>query len=66
MHVQSHPVYSSVLLYALSPVLFNVYTVGKPAGRTHSFADDRLAYRTCRDKQVTADSVQEDIDRIGA
>ena len=57
---------------ALSPVLFNVYTVGitsnqlEGPGRTLSFADDGLAYRTGRDRQAIADSVQEELDRIGA
>ena len=56
---------------ALSPVLFNVYTVGITAdqmrgpGRTLSFADDGLAYRTGKDRQAIADSVQEELDRIG-
>ena len=36
------------------------------SGRTHNFADESLAYRTGRNKQATADSVQEDIDRIEA
>ena len=57
---------------ALSPVLFNVYTVGitsnqlEGPGRTLSFADDGLAYRTGKDRQVIANSVQEELDRIGA
>ena len=48
---------------ALSPVLFNVYTAGitsnqlEGPGRTLSFADDGLAYRTGRDRQEIADSV---------
>ena len=56
---------------ALSPVLFNVYTVGITAnqlsgpGRTLSFADDGLAYRTGKERQAIADSVQEELDRIG-
>ena len=43
---------------ALSPVLFNVFTVGitsnqlEGPGRTLSFADDGLAYRTRKDRQV--------------
>lgn len=55
---------------ALSPVLFNVYTVGitsnqlEGPGRTLSFADDGLTYRTGRNRQAMADSVQEELDRI--
>ena len=56
---------------ALSPVLFNVYTVGitsnqlEGPGRTLSFADDVLAYRTGKDRQAIAASAQEELDRIG-
>ena len=45
---------------ALSPVLFNIYTVGimsnqlKGPGRTVSFADDMLSYRQGKDRQKTA------------
>ena len=52
---------------ALSPVLFNVYTVGitsnqlEGPGRTLSFADDVLAYRTGKDRQAIAASAQEEL-----
>ena len=55
---------------ALSPVLFNIYTVGitsnqlEGPGRTLSFADDILAYRQGRDRQATADNLQEELDRL--
>ncbi len=55
---------------ALSPVLFNVYTVGitsnrleKP-GRTLSFADDVLVYRNGKDRQLTSESIQLEMNRI--
>ncbi|XP_005100772.1 uncharacterized protein LOC101853703 [Aplysia californica] len=57
---------------ALSPVLFNVYTVGitssqlEGPGRTLSFMDDGLAYRTGKDRQVIASSLQKELDRMGA
>ena len=56
---------------ALSPVLFNVYTVGitsnqlEGPGRTYSFADDVLVYRSGRVREEVARSAQEEIDRIG-
>ena len=56
---------------ALSPVLFNVYTVGitsnqlEGPGKVLSFADDILVYRHGKDRQIMADSVQEELDRIG-
>ena len=56
---------------ALSPVLFNVYTVGitsnqlEGPGRTLSFADDVLVYRSGRVREDIAKSAQEEIDRIG-
>ena len=56
---------------ALSPVLFNVYTVGitsnqlEGPGRTLSFADDVLVYRSGRVRDDIAKSAQEEIDRIG-
>ena len=56
---------------ALSPVLFNVYTVGitsnqlEGPGRTRSFADDGLVSRTGKVRQTIADSAQEELDRIG-
>ena len=56
---------------ALSPVLFNVYTVGitsnqlEGPGRTLSFADDVLVYRSGRVREEVARSAQEEIDRIG-
>ena len=56
---------------ALSPVLFNVYTVGitsnqlEGPGRTLSFADDVLVYRSGRNRDEVAQSAQEEIDRIG-
>ena len=56
---------------ALSPVLFNVYTVGitsnqlEGPGRTLSFADDVLVYRSWRVREDIAKSAQEEIDRIG-
>ena len=55
---------------ALSPVLFNVYTVGitsnqlEAPGRTLSFADDVLVYRHGKDRQAIADSVQEELNRL--
>ena len=56
---------------ALSPVLFNVYTVGitsnqlEGPGRTLSFADDGLVSRTGKCRQTIADSAQDELDRIG-
>ena len=56
---------------ALSPVLFNVYTVGitsnqlEGPGRTLSFADDFLAYRHGRERRAIADSTQQELDRLG-
>ena len=56
---------------ALFPVLFNVYTVGitsnqlEGPGRTLSFADDVLVYRSGRMREDIAKSAQEEIDRIG-
>ena len=56
---------------ALSPVLFNVYTVGitsnqlEGPGRTLSFADDVLVYRSGKVREEVARSAQEEIDRIG-
>ena len=56
---------------ALSPVLFNVYTVGitsnqlEGPGRTLSFADDVLAYRHGRERRAIADSTQQELDRLG-
>ena len=55
---------------ALSPVLFNVYTVGitsnqlEAPGRTLSFADDVLVYRHGRDRQAIVASVQEELNRL--
>ena len=55
---------------ALSPVLFNVYTVGitsnqlEAPGRTLSFADDVLVYRHGRDRQTIVASVQEELNRL--
>ena len=55
---------------ALSPVLFNVYTVGitsnqlEGPGRTLSFADDGLVSRTGKCRQTIADSAQDELDRI--
>ena len=55
---------------ARSPVLFNIYTVEitsnqlEGPGRTLSFADDILAYRQGRDRQATADNLQEELDRL--
>ena len=55
---------------ALSPVLFNVYTVGitsnqlEAPGRTLSFADDILVYRHRRDPEEIARSVQAELDRL--
>ena len=55
---------------ALSPVLFNVYTVGVTSnqlegpGRTLSFADDVLTYRQGRDRQDIASGLQEELDRL--
>ena len=52
-------------------MLFNVYTVGitsnqlEGPGKVLSFADDILVYRHGRDRQIMADSVQEELDRIG-
>jgi len=56
---------------ALSPVLFNVYTVGitsnqlEGPGRILSFADDVLIYRTGKDRQAVTEGVQGELDRIG-
>ena len=56
---------------ALSPVLFNVYTVGitsnqlEGPGRTLSFADDVLAYRHGRERRAIADSTQRELNRLG-
>ena len=56
---------------ALSPVLFNIYTVGitsnqlEAPGRTLSFADDVLVYRHGRVRQEIARSTQEELDRLG-
>ena len=56
---------------ALSPVLFNVYTVGitsnqlEAPGRTLSFADDVLVYRHGRDREEMARSAQEELNRLG-
>ena len=56
---------------ALSPVLFNVYTMGitsnqlEGPGRTLSFADDVLVYRSGRNREEIAESAQTEIDRIG-
>ena len=56
---------------ALSPVLFNIYTVGitsnqlEAPGRTLSFADDVLVYRHGRDRQEIARSAQEELNRLG-
>ena len=55
---------------ALSPVLFNIYTVGitsnqlEAPGRTLSFADDVLVYRHGRDRQAIVASVQEELNRL--
>ena len=55
---------------ALSPVLFNVYTVGvtsnqlEAPGRTLSFADDILVFRHGKDRQAIAASAQEELDRL--
>ena len=55
---------------ALSPVLFNVYTVGitsnqlEAPGRTLSFADDVLVYRHGKDRKAIVASVQEELDRL--
>ena len=55
---------------ALSPVLFNVYTVGitsnqlEGPGRTLSFADDVLAYRHGKERQAIAETTQEELNRI--
>ena len=55
---------------ALSPVLFNVYTVGitsnqlQSPGRQMSFADDMLAYRQGKSKQDIASGLQDELDRM--
>ena len=55
---------------ALSPVLFNIYTVGvtsnqlEAPGRTLSFADDVLVYRHGRNRQEIARSAQEELNRL--
>ena len=55
---------------ALSPVLFNVYTVGitsnqlEGPGRTLSFADDVLAYRQGKNRQDIASGLQVELDRM--
>ena len=56
---------------ALSPVLFNVFTIGitsnqlEGPGRTLSFADDVLVYRSGRSREAIVASAQLEIDRIG-
>ena len=56
---------------ALSPVLFNVYTLGitsnqmEGPGRVLSFADDVLVYRHGKDRRAIANGVQEELERIG-
>ena len=56
---------------ALSPVLFNIYTVGvtsnqlEAPGRTLSFADDVLVYRHGKDRQEIARSAQEELICLG-
>ena len=56
---------------ALSPVLFNVYTVGitsnqlEGPGRTLTFADDGLVSRTGKCRQRIANSAQDELNRIG-
>lgn len=56
---------------ALSPVLFNVYTVGitsnqlEAPGRTLSFADDVLVYRHGDNREEIARSAQQELNRIG-
>ncbi len=55
---------------ALSPVLFNVNTVGTTSnqleapGRTLRFADELLVYRHGKDRKAIADSVQEELNRL--
>ena len=55
---------------ALSPVLFNVYTVGiasnqlEGPGRTLSFADDVLAYRQGKRRQTTPKGLQVELNRL--
>ena len=55
---------------ALSPVLFNVYTVGitsnqlEGPGRTLSFADDVLAYRQGKRRETTAEGLQVELNRL--
>ena len=56
---------------ALSPVLFNIYTVGitsgqlEGPGRVLSFADDVLPYRQGKVRTEIAGSLQLELDRIG-
>ena len=56
---------------ALSPVLFNIYTVGitsnqlEGPGRTLSFADDVTPYRQGKIRTEIAESMQLELDRIG-
>uniref|UniRef100_A0A0B7BRJ4 Reverse transcriptase domain-containing protein n=2 Tax=Arion vulgaris TaxID=1028688 RepID=A0A0B7BRJ4_9EUPU len=55
----------------LSPVLFNVYTVGVTStqrvgvGRTMSYADDILVYRMGKDRNEIASALQCELNRIG-
>ena len=55
---------------ALSPVLFNIYTVGitsgqlEGPGRTLSFADDVTPYRQGKSRTEIADSMQLELNRI--
>ena len=55
----------------ISPVLFNVYTLGitsnqmEGPGRVLSFADDILVYRHGKDRRAIANSMQEELERIG-
>ena len=54
----------------LSPICFNVYTAAITAnqlrgpGRTLSFADDVLVYRSGKDRKSIAESLQQELDRI--
>ena len=67
---RSPKVYHNAQCSALSPVLFNVYTVGiasnqlQGPGRQLSFADDVLAYRQGKSKQDIASGLQDELDRM--
>ena len=52
-HTRFTPAFCSMLYLLYCSTYIQRANQLEGTGRTHSFADDRLAYRTCRDKQVT-------------